>query len=108
MNKDKNHTPEFDVDGRCTCTCASTCPLGKTGMQTRCTKEEILNSQHFPSYAITFRSSSGWICKERPGVISPEAVWVAHFTGYLYVADTLEQLFALMSSEWKHDKHLVG
>lgn len=28
-------------DGRCTCSCADPCPLGKAGMQYRCTKEEL-------------------------------------------------------------------
>ena len=28
-------------DGRCTCTCAGNCPLGRSGMSYRCTEEEL-------------------------------------------------------------------
>jgi hypothetical protein len=28
-------------NGRCTCTCADTCPLGKTGMAANCSEAEL-------------------------------------------------------------------
>jgi len=32
---------EIGKDGRCTCHAGSVCPLGKAGMQFRCTREEL-------------------------------------------------------------------
>ena len=40
---------EIAKDGRCTCHCGMTCPLGRQGMQIRCTREE-LESQGIPTY----------------------------------------------------------
>ncbi len=34
-------TIKFGVDERCLCDCATPCPLGKSGMAYRCTKEEL-------------------------------------------------------------------
>ena len=48
------------------------------------------------------------IFKERPGVISKESVWVCIHEEYMYVADTLEALVAILNTEWEHEKHLVG
>ena len=48
------------------------------------------------------------ILKERPGVISKDEVWVCACDGYLYTADTLEELVKVLNTEWKDDKHLVG
>lgn len=31
-------------DGRCTCDCSQTCPLGRIGMEYRCTAEELLEA----------------------------------------------------------------
>lgn len=28
--------------------------------------------------------------------------------GYMYFADTLEQLVIVLNTEWKQDKHMVG
>ena len=56
-----------------------------------------------PSGGATMR-----IFKERPGVISKESVWVCIHEEYMYVADTLEALVAILNTEWEHEKHLVG
>jgi hypothetical protein len=32
---------QLAADGRCACTCGTKCPLGKTGMSHRCTKDEL-------------------------------------------------------------------
>jgi hypothetical protein len=39
----KNQKPAVEIgrDGRCKCTCASVCPLGKVGMSYRCTKGDL-------------------------------------------------------------------
>lgn len=46
--------------------------------------------------------------KERPGVISKDSCYVAMCTGYLYTADTLEELLTRLETEWEQDQHLVG
>ena len=48
------------------------------------------------------------IYQEKAGVISDGPIWVCNCEGYLYTADTLEELVALLNNEWKHDRHLVG
>lgn len=48
------------------------------------------------------------IFKEKAGIISPNEIWVCICDGYLYTADTLEELVIVLNKEWKQDKHLVG
>ena len=48
------------------------------------------------------------IFKEKPMVISKEAIWVGIHTCYLYTHSSLVGLLWIMLTEWKHDKHLVG
>jgi acyl-ACP thioesterase len=48
------------------------------------------------------------IFKERPGIISTDACWVCISEGYLYTADTLEELVDVLNTEWKKARHLVG
>lgn len=48
------------------------------------------------------------IFKEKAGVLSPEEVWVCICEGYIYIADTLEQLIEILNTEWKNERHLVG
>jgi hypothetical protein len=48
------------------------------------------------------------IFQDKLRVISERDIWVCICEGYLYVADTLEDLIRVLNSEWKHDKHLVG
>ncbi len=47
------------------------------------------------------------IFQEKPKVIGDEAVWVCIHDGYLYTANTLEELVEVLNTEWEHDKHLV-
>ncbi len=35
---------EIGKDGLCTCTCATKCPLGRTGSAMRCTRLELINA----------------------------------------------------------------
>lgn len=37
-----------------------------------------------------------------------EPVWCCICEGYMYFADTLEQLVVVLNTEWKLDKHMVG
>lgn len=39
--KSKEKPIKIAKDGRCTCSCADPCPLGKVGSMTRCTVEEL-------------------------------------------------------------------
>ena len=48
------------------------------------------------------------IFKEKPGVISKEAVWVCVCDNYLYIANTIRGLIYVLNTEWEHDKHLAG
>ena len=48
------------------------------------------------------------IYKEKAGVISENEVWVCNFNGYLYIADTLLELEAILKNEWESEKYLVG
>ena len=57
------------------------------------------------------------IYKEKAGVISENEIWVCSCTekaspdsvaGYMYTADTSEQLIMILNTEWEHDKHLIG
>lgn len=48
------------------------------------------------------------IFKEKAGVISESEIWVCICEGYLYTADTLEDLIIVLNNEWKHDRHLAG
>lgn len=48
------------------------------------------------------------ILKEKPGIISPNACWVAVDDEYLYIEDTLLKLLYVLLTEWKHDKHFAG
>lgn len=38
--------------------------------------------------------------------ISSKNIWVCICEGYLYTADTLDELIEILNTEWKHDKHL--
>jgi len=48
------------------------------------------------------------IFKEKAGDLSPEEVWVCICEGYIYIADTLEQLIEILNTEWKNERYLVG
>lgn len=37
-----------------------------------------------------------------------QPVWCCISEGYMYFADTLEQLVVVLNTEWKLDKHMVG
>ena len=45
---------------------------------------------------------------QEKGVIGKEDCWCCIHEGYLYIADTLEELVTVLNTEWEHDKHLVG
>lgn len=47
---------KIGVDGMCKCSCADTCPLGKTGMQSRCTVKEL------KARGIEVSHPDGWRC----------------------------------------------
>ena len=47
------------------------------------------------------------IYQEKAGVISPDPVWVCICEGYLYTANTLEQLIEKLNTEWKDGQHYV-
>lgn len=56
-----------------------------------------------------YLSASVTIQYEKAKTISEKSCYTASTsTGYLYVADTINELFTLMSEEWEHDKHFVG
>lgn len=49
------------------------------------------------------------VFRERPGIISPNSIWVGFGCGpYMYTHSRLIGLLWLMLTEWKDDKHLVG
>lgn len=48
------------------------------------------------------------IFREKPGVISPDSVWVGISDYYMYTHRHLIGLVWTMMREWNHDKHLVG
>ena len=48
------------------------------------------------------------IFKEKPGVISPDACWVAWHRCYLYTSDTLLGLLWDMLTNWNNDSRLIG
>jgi len=48
------------------------------------------------------------IFKTKAGEISKEPCWVCIHDGYMYDADTLEELIEVLNTEWEHDKHIVG
>lgn len=50
----------------------------------------------------------GTIIHEDAGVISNDRVWVCLSEGYMYTADTFNNLLIIIDNEWKNDKHLVG
>jgi hypothetical protein len=57
----------------------------------------------------TYESQNNFrIFKEKPGVISINECWCCISEGYLYTADTLEDLLVMLNSEWKHENHIVG
>lgn len=37
-----------------------------------------------------------------------EPVWCCSCEGYLYFADTLDNLIHVLNTEWKQDKHMIG
>jgi len=45
---------------------------------------------------------------EKSGVISKGSAWVCLCDGYMYTANTLNQLVDVLNTEWKLDRHLVG
>lgn len=52
------------TDGRCGCTCGDVCPLGRMGMQLRCTADDLL----LCGVPIHFSEKSGTPIKSRSGV----------------------------------------
>jgi hypothetical protein len=63
-------------------------------------------SPFYHSHNSLFFETVRSIQKEKPGVISEEACWVAEGGGHLYIADTRPQLFNLIVQEFMLDKHL--
>ena len=80
--------PEIGKDGKCKCSCATPCPLGKRGTTYRCTKEELdeagvsytveKEAEEFevgqvvyqsPYYQPEFRESLPLIAKERHALV---------------------------------------
>lgn len=48
------------------------------------------------------------IFREKPGVISKDAVWVCFYSHYIHTGDTLASLLWDVVTEYKNDRHLVG
>lgn len=49
------------------------------------------------------------IFREKPGVLSYEAVWVClDSEGFMYTARTLVRLLWIVLSEWQDERHMVG
>lgn len=48
------------------------------------------------------------IWREKPGVISEKACWVATYGCWLHTGETLFGLLCSLIFEWKQDRHLVG
>ncbi len=71
---------------------------------------EVLGGDEQAALANDLRASSKhWgVYLERPGVISPGAVWICFTPGYMYSADTLPDLLHVVDTEWEWDRHLVG
>lgn len=66
------------------------------------------NLERIAARLLCVRLGPLFICRERPGVISRGACWVAIEDCYLYVASTLPGLLWLLATERRHDRHLVG
>jgi len=56
---------------------------------------------------IKLPSNAFRLFREEAGVISKEKCWVCVCEGYLYTADTLEDLIQVLNIEWKQDKWLA-
>ena len=48
------------------------------------------------------------VFKEKPNIISKNALWVCIHKEYMYTSDTLFRLLLTVIIEWESDKHLVG
>lgn len=48
------------------------------------------------------------IFKSIPGEIGPGSYWVASYSAYLHIEDSLFRLINSLIFEYKDDKHLVG
>jgi len=48
------------------------------------------------------------VVREPPGVLCDRECYTASIGHYLYIADTLPELFLQIAQEWEHDKHFVG
>ena len=66
--------------------------------------------QHLQSKAKEKEAHKGSfkIFKQEKGLISKEDCWVCLSEGYMYIADTKDELLDVITNEWKHDKHIVG
>lgn len=58
----------------------------------------------FPNIKPSYDLKIYW---EVAGLISENRIWVCFSDGYMYTADTLEELLTVINNEWKLDQHLA-